>query len=377
MSFNIIYPLAKFCLAKIIIPVIQVIAWVNTPSRKNKKEISTLLVSSRTDSLSSSFRCLVSEIEKRDYRVEYHSVNYAKLRLVQKLRNIYLFFCLYKNADFVFLDDTFLPVSFSIKSNRLSQAYIVQMWHSCGIFKKTGLDICQSYFSRYIGRANYKNYDLVSVSSEKCRAIIAGFMGIDMTIVKALGLSRTDTYFDLDKLGKTTTRFYQSYPYAIKRKIIAYAPTYRGQAFNVEGSPIPEVISLFASLDGGFAPFVAPHPHENIKENAYDLDYDISSVLHLIDILVTDYSSLAMDYMIANPRGKLILYVPDLAKYSCDVGFYIRLEEITCNIAHNNEQLLSLLKESDKDISYVNYKDLYLNSCNGSSTKNLLDYLNI
>ncbi|WP_181258081.1 CDP-glycerol glycerophosphotransferase family protein [Vibrio splendidus] len=374
---DIIYPLTKYLLAKVLVPLIQVVAWFTTPSKPKKKNRVALLVSSRTNTVSLSFRCLIPELECRSIEVDYHSCNYAELSFALKFRNIFYFFCRYKNADFVFLDDTFLPISFSLKYRFLSNAYIVQLWHSCGLFKRTGLDICKSNLSLFLSKANYSNYDLVSVSSEDCRRVIAGFMGINVANVKALGLSRTDSYFDYENLDRIKGHFHTNYPAAKSSKVVVYAPTYRGQAFNVESSPIPLVSDIFSQLDDDYLPFIVPHPHEVIHKNGYQLECDISSILHLVDVLVTDYSSLAMDYMIANPKGKLILFVPDIKKYNRQVGFYVDLNSITDNVIYDTQGLLTAITESSENYRFLKYKERYLNCCNGASTEQLLKHLDI
>ncbi|MGY3568458.1 CDP-glycerol glycerophosphotransferase family protein [Vibrio paucivorans] len=375
--YNITYPLLKFFFAKLLIPIIQVFAWVSTPLRKSRQQPVALLVSSRTNSVSSSYSSLIPELERRSVKIEFHSVNYSNLALLDKIKKIYLFFCQYRNTDLVFLDDTFLPISFSFKIRKFSPAYIVQIWHSCGLFKQTGLDVCKTNLSYYLGKANYKNYDLVSVSAESCRRTIAGFMGVDHNQVKALGLSRTDDYFNTQRCDEISVRFFKEYPNAKSSKVIAYAPTYRGEAFNVDPSPIPSVIDLFSSLEGEYTPFIAPHPHEVVSDNKFELAMDISSILHLVDILITDYSSLAMDYMVANPRGRLILYVPDYEKYSEDVGFYVDIQDITDEIAYNHKQLEALIRASTSVQGFSSYKGKYLSCCDGASTVRLLDYLNL
>lgn len=375
--YNYVYPLAKYLSAKLLVPIIQLMAWVFTSREVNRKEKRVLLVNSRSNYTTLSFDSLIPELKYRGVVIEYHLVDYSKLNGILKIKKMFYFFCQYKNADVVFLDDTFLPISFCLKGNWFSQARVVQLWHSCGLFKRTGLDLCKSKLSFILGKSNYRNYDLVSVSSESCRKSIAGFMGVDIKKVKALGVSRTDLYFDSSRRNESTISFEKKYPATSDKKVIIYAPTYRGQPFNVDASPIPIVSDTFCNLGNEYLPFIAPHPHEVVDNNVFSLNHNLSSILHLVDILITDYSSLAMEYMIANPRGKLILFVPDIAKYNHEVGFYVELETITNHVVTECRQLLKVIVEDSQQSSFSSYKDEYLSCCDGSSTKRLLQHLEL
>ncbi len=376
-KYNHLYPLAKYILAKVLIPVIQTIAWIKIPRETNRQCKVVLLVNSRCNYSTPSFNSLIPELEKRGVKLEYHLVNYSKLSNFSKIKGIFYFFCQYRNADFVFLDDTFLPVSFCLKGTWFSDAYIVQLWHSCGLFKRTGLDVCSSKLSRFLGKANYKNYNLVSVSSEDCRMVIMQFMGIDIETVKALGVSRTDFYFDRFRMSQSEICFLKDYPAAVNKKVVVYAPTYRGQPFYVDTSPVPVVSDVFSKLGDEYLPFIVPHPHETVTNNAFPLNQSLSSILHLVDIFITDYSSLAMDYMIANPKGKMILFVPDIEQYNSDIGFYVELDEITDNVIFEQHELLGAILQDGELCNFIDYKDKYLNRCDGLSTQRILSYLKL
>ncbi|USE00335.1 CDP-glycerol glycerophosphotransferase family protein [Vibrio sp. SCSIO 43133] len=376
-NYNYLYPLIKFALAKILVPVIQVFSWFSSSKEVGQHKKIALLVNSRCSHSTTSFISLIPELESKGLILDYHLVNYSQLSARKKIENIYHFFCQYRKADFVFLDDTFLPVSFCIKGNWFSSASVIQLWHSCGLFKRTGLDICNSQFSRLISKSNYKNYDLVTVSAENCVQVISNFMGIACETVKALGLSRTDYYFDEYRKITAEVNFRSDYPDIDDKKIVVYAPTYRGQPFNVDPSPIPSVNRVFDKLGEGYLPFVVPHPHEAINNNSFPLKHTLSAILHLVDILVTDYSSLAMEYMIANPNGRLILFTPDVDRYTKEIGFYIELEEVTSNVVKDETHLLETIVMTSEGCDFNSYKNKYLNQCDGTSTKKILQYLDL
>jgi teichoic acid glycerol-phosphate primase len=288
---------------------------------------------------------------------------------MSKIRHIYRFFGLCKTADYVFLDDTYLPVSYALKYRWLFRPRVVQLWHSAGLFKRVGLDITSNWLDSFLMRLNFRNFDLVIVSAEHCRAPIAGFMGVDTAKVIALGTSYTDRYVASD-----TDR--NRAPRGAGKKTVAYAPTFRGDAHKVKPSPAPSVATVFAKLEPGFECYISTHPQEDFVSEEFKPQFKLSDALSEIDVLITDYSSIAMDYMLANPQGELVLYVPDYGDYASSVGFYVPLEEVSENVAFNEADLIRILS-SDLSGGFAAYQKNYLNRCDGKATDRLLEYLEI
>lgn len=364
------YPLAKFIIFFWLIPLIQLVAWAFDFTKRNNTEVSAVIVSSRSDKTASSFCCLIPKLENESVNIIYHSVSYANLSFCSKILNIYYFFRLSRHSNFIFLEDTFLPISYSLKWKWLFSPKVVQLWHSAGLFKRVGLHTCKTGLLKYLTKKNYSQFDVVVVSSQACRKEIAGFMGLSIEKVIALGTSYTDKYF----LEEKDIKFLKGQKC---RKNIVYAPTFRGEAHNVQDSPIPLVCDVFHKLKDDYNCFISPHPHDPVNLINFEFHDDLSDFLPQVDILITDYSSIAMDYLLANPEGKLILFVPDFAKFNKEVSFYVPLEKVTELIAHDPNNLLSLIK-SDLIVQHsTSYRERYLTLCDGDATQRLIDYFRL
>ncbi len=363
------YPIFKFLMSFWLIPLVQVCAIVFSRKSENRNAPTALIVTSRFDQMSSSFSCLVPQLKKESVNVICHSVNHAKTGTISKIGHIYNFFSACKHADFVFLDDTFLPVSYALKSKWVFKPRVVQLWHSAGLFKQVGLDVTQGSLLRYLMKKNFQNFDLVAVSSEACRDAIAGFMGLDKERVVALGTSYTDRYFSGPSLSDKTA----CQP---EKKTLVYAPTFRGDAFKVRASPIPQVKHVLQAVESDFDCFICPHPHEITDVGTYKYPVVLADTLDKIDILITDYSSIAMDYILANPSGKLVLFVPDVEEYEKSAGFYVPLADVSPHIAHDKAALTAAIQSNERH-DYTLYSEKYLTLCDGNATARLLTYLGI
>ena len=86
---------------------------------------------------------------------------------------------------------------------------VIQLWHACGAFKKFGIQ--GTTLSLGLERSTHIQYNLVSVSSEGIRDIYANAFDIDVTHVVALGVPRTDIFFDEEAIKKRCENIYIKY----------------------------------------------------------------------------------------------------------------------------------------------------------------------
>ena len=99
--------------------------------------------------------------------------------------------------------------------------------------------------------------------------------------------------------------------------------------------------------------FLKLHPLEKdsfLKLEAYEnfIIYNFiesAPLVKLCDILITDYSSVAFDFIsIGKP---IIFFAPDIDEYERDVGFYLNYREVFKDfLCHTNEGMLKLLKKN-------------------------------
>lgn len=324
-----------------------------------------------------SMKCILDRFKSdNDYSVIefYHDFN--KCGSIRSLIYSIQFMRLYAKAELVFICNNFLPVS---ACKKRKGTLVVQLWHACGAFKKFGYDTAGDIPKYYKGNV-YKNYDLVTVSSGECIKHFASAMRLDERVFKALGVSRTDIYFDEDFIEKSKERFYSENPNAKGKKVAMWAPTFRGNPSEpyLEGNVSVERLADELSKSGEWYLVTKPHPHmKNSVIANTESDIPTEMLYSVVDLLITDYSSVIYEYALF--KKPILIFAPDLEKYKAQRGFYIDIQNLPayiitdseCLTKENIEKAVSQFDES-KMQSFI---ERYMNACDGNSTKRIIEYV--
>ena len=246
--------------------------------------------------------------------------------------------------------------------------------------------------SKYASHRNYTKAIVTSPSIKWC--FEEGFGMEKKGVVSATGFPRCDCFFDQDYIKKVKTRFYREYPELKGKKIILFAPTYRGTNLKVANYEFDklDLDLLYKKLSKDYVFVFKWHPaiYNNMQLNIlerYDFskygDFywdlskyrDINDLLIVSDILVTDYSSVIFEYSFF--KKPVIFYTPDLDEYKKSRDFYYPLSKYTYGpVVKNFNSLLKEIKTAKVDLgkldSFYNY---FCSSCDGKSTKGLLSIL--
>lgn len=230
-------------------------------------------------------------------------------------------------SEYVFLNDNFLPMG---KLHFKKEAVITQLWHAEGAFKKFGFDISQPEEVRKAEAAANKKLTYVVCSSENVREIYSGAFGVKKEQVLPLGAPRCDYLLKESNREQARNELLALYPQCKGKKTLLYAPTFRDtKEGNLEILKRFDTKKITALLGDEYVIMVKLHPqvHESVKiENAIDVtDFDDVRKLALFcDVLVTDYSSICMDF--AYLDKKTVFFAYDLKEYTAKRDFYFDYE---------------------------------------------------
>ena len=173
--------------------------------------------------------------ERGDFRVVEHYLDYGSAGAAAVAKHSMRFMQLYASAGFVVICDNFLPAA---SCDKREETKVIQLWHACGCYKKFGYDAKDDIPPDYHGANVYRNADLVTVSGEAAVRAFASAMRLPESCVRPLGVSRTDLYFREKWIERCRKRFYEQYPDACGKKVVLWAPTFRGNA------GMPELVAL-------------------------------------------------------------------------------------------------------------------------------------
>jgi CDP-glycerol glycerophosphotransferase (TagB/SpsB family) len=119
-----------------------------------------------------------------------------------------------------------------------------------------------------------------------------------------------------------------AHPELAGRRVVLYAPTFRGRGIGKRAATGLDAAALRAALPAGDALVLKTHPNLDPAATptaGYDVVADptaeINDLLALTDILITDYSSSVIEFALL--RRPIVLLVGDLAEYEVDPGLYL------------------------------------------------------
>jgi CDP-ribitol ribitolphosphotransferase len=264
---------------------------------------------------------------------------------------------------------------------------IFQLWHGAGAFKKFGYSRSGGSESIRIHKG-YRKYAGAVVSAESIRGCYAEAFGIDVSKVRAVGVPRTDIFFDETAREETLKRLYAKYPVMAERKVVLFAPTYRGLRADDAGYDMSrlDLGKMHEALGDEYVFVIKWHPavYNNIMRGdagSYDPDAygefcldlsdhrDINELLLAADVLITDYSSVIFDYYF---MGKPVIYYAfDRDVYADGRGMYYPYEDYQYGPeVHTQYELAeAILTGSMCEDKRAEFGKRFLSACDGHSTE--------
>lgn len=299
-----------------------------------------VLASARNATLEGNLRHLYLAMRERHPQLDYvlllepYSYRFLgkAIYLLRLVRGMY-HLC---TARLFIVDNAYFPVH--VAPHRRGTE-VVQVWHAAGALKRFGLDTLvppaepeRTFLHRH--------YDWVISSADASRAAYAAALRTPIERVVPLGSPRTDALFDAAALSATRERMLATYPQLRGRRVVLYAPTFRGRGRRKRAASGLDAARLRQLLPPDHLLVLKAHPNLDraaTPKDGYDLVIDsaaeINDVFSVTDVLITDYSSVIFEYALL--RRPLVLLVGDLADYEREVGFYLdyRTEMIGTQVA--------------------------------------------
>lgn len=354
---------------------------------KKIKRKKAVFVEVRFDEITDSFRLVYDRMKADGFDVHEQFIENIKpgkwgyiKRCLRMLEDI-------SDAHYVFLNDA-CNVTSCIPLRKGTKIY--QLWHACGAFKKFGMSTAELIFGdnrktleKY---PNYGNLSYVTVSSPEVIWAYEEAMNLKdtKTQVVATGVSRTDVFYDQHFIEQSKAAVYSVCPAAENKKIILYAPTFRGRVAKAESPDCLDIPAMKRALGDEYVLLIKHHPFVKqppvVPEDCADFAMDVTKSLEIdqllcaSDVCVSDYSSLIFEYSLF--ERPMIFFAYDLDDYFDWRGFYYNYDELTPGpVVKETEEIIDYIRHLDArfDQAQVHaFKEKFMSSCDGHATDRIM-----
>ena len=357
-------------------------SYCTEPVQENK----VLFLEMRFTKLSNSFELIYKALEESgeyDLKCSYVQFNFIRGReFTQRVNEMLKELA---TAKYVFVDDASLILS-SIPLRKETVA--INLWHACGAFKKFGRSTAELKFGSSAATLdkypNYGNLTHVTVSSPEVIWAYEEAMHLPKVIVKATGVSRTDQFYDKEFVESRKQKLYEIMPEAKGKKVILYAPTFRGHVATASSPDRIDFERFCRELGNEYVIVCKHHPFvknppiipEELQHFARDLTkyLSIEDLLCCADICISDYSSLVFEYSLF--EKPMIFYAYDYDNYCDWRGFYYDYSEFTPGpVVQTEDELLNSIKNIDTQFDkqkVIDFKEKFMGSCDGHATERII-----
>jgi CDP-glycerol glycerophosphotransferase (TagB/SpsB family) len=185
---------------------------------------------------------------------------------------------------------------------------------------------------------------------------------------------------DPEALAAARERVLARYPSLRGRRVITYAPTFRGRGRGKRPAPGLDAGRLRAALDRNDILVLKSHPNLDrrlVDRGGYDVVIDpaddLNGVLAATDVLITDYSSSIFEYALL--RRPLVLLVPDLDEYGREPGMYLdyRTEMLGTQVEDTDGVIAAIVADAFDLSPYDAFIARHLGAADGRATARFVE----
>ena len=338
-------------------------------------------LSGRRDELSGNEK-FVYELLKNEKNIDFQFLFFSDVDGFKDPKNMKRFVELYATSKIVIVDDYFDLLNTFQKRDDVT---LFQLWHACGAFKTFGFSRLGKKGSPRQISPNHRMYNYTIVSSSEVVKYYAEGFGISDECVLPTGIPRTDIFMDKTYAENVRAKFYEKHPNLAGKKIVLFAPTFRGNGKVTAYYPL-EVFNPQAFADAmgeDTALIIKLHPFclsrykidEKYKDRIIDLsdDDELNDLLFVTDLLITDYSSVVFEASLLDIP--MLFYSYDLYKYISERDFYCDYAEfVPGKICYTEPELIEAAVSGDFEQEKVEpFKYRYFESIDGKSSQRVAD----
>ncbi|MDO4344848.1 MAG: CDP-glycerol glycerophosphotransferase family protein [Eubacteriales bacterium] len=354
-------------------------------------EKKVVFVEIRLNEITNSFRLLHQRLEESGkYEIHDHFLRNSFVPSKVYDRNCVAFLKDIATAKYVFVNEA-SNVLGCIKKR--PETIVTQTWHGCGAFKKFGFSTAELIFGltrkEMLKYPFYTNYTYVTLSSPEVAWAYEEAMNLHdrKEVLQPVGISRTDVFFDPVFIENAYAHLHEVMPESKGKKVIAYAPTFRGRVAHGQAPDRLDIPMMREALGEDYVLLIKQHP---LVRNAPEIPADCASfaldvtdkmsiddLLCVSDICISDYSSLVFEYSLF--ERPMIFFAYDLDEYFDWRGFYYDYYEMAPGpIYDTTEQIVHYIQNIDTEFDrrrVADFRNKFMSACDGHATDRILELI--
>lgn len=286
-------------------------------------------------------------------------------------------------CDMVFIDDH-VPMFDWLELDKRTK--LIQLWHAGAGFKSSG-------YSRWghLGCPSpvscHRQYAYGISGSRHIGKFFSEVFGINDEQILPTGMPRMDEYLDESYRAEKTEELYEKYPMCKGKKVILFAPTYRGKNRKTAYYPYDiidfdrlyrfcgdEYVVLFKMHPWVSEPVpIRPeHAERFVDANTFP---NINDLFYITEILITDYSSNIFEYSLM--RKPMLFFAFDKIQYSFSRGFHRDYEEAAPGkVCYTFSEIMDALERQDYEYEKVEeYVEKHFDYIDSNASDRVIDWI--
>lgn len=352
---------------------------------KKKADKTVLFMTEQSKKIASNLKAVSDRMIERGLDKEYRILYSARTASAesQGIKSWIHLVKLLAQADHVFIDDH-APVFDWLKLRKETE--VVQLWHAGAGFKSSGYSRWGHYGCPK-PQSCHRQYKYGIAGSKNIAPFFSEVWGLNDEQVLPTGMPRMDEYLDETHKQQKIEELHKKYPATVGKKVILFAPTYRGR--NKKSAYYPyELLDfdrLYELCGDEYILFFKAHPWTNnmlkIEKKYQDKFFDlknypnINDLFYIVDLLITDYSSNIFEYSLM--RKPMIFFAFDKTEYSLSRGFH-RDYDLSApgKVCETFEELAEAIEKKDFEYEKVEqYIEHHFDYIDSGASDRVIDWI--
>ena len=263
--------------------------------------------------------------------------------------------------DYIFIDD-YAPVFGFFKLSPKTK--LIQVWHAGEGFKSVGYSRFGKEGSPFPSESCHKAYDYALTGSRSLVKVYEEVFGIEKDAFLPVGMARLDDFLDEEKITEFRKDFYKEYPQFEGKKIVLFAPTFRGTGqktayYDYDQLDLKQIYD-FCGDEYVFLFKMHPFVDEKISipEEYADRLFDFASypnindLYYVTELLITDYSSNYYEYALM--KKPVLFFTYDRKTYELTRGVHRSVKECAPGkVCDSFDEMITALRSRDFEIEKI------------------------